>query len=211
MPPGEVILDGGDETAVVKRVIRGDRPAFEQLVRRYQGGLYRYLYHLLGGDRGRAEELTQETFLKVFCHITSYDPERKFSTWLFAIARNLAFDDLKRSRPLPFSSFSETDDGAVWIENRVAEERTPATICIENEEQHLIMKAVSSLPPDYRDVVILRYFEGLPYLEIAEILGCPVTTIKIRLFRAKKRLLGMLGEGAVGEMKEEGRLDDAPP
>ena len=193
-----------EDTLVVRRVIRGDREAFEKLVNRHQERLFRYLYHLLRGDRGRAEEATQESFLKAFSHLSSYDPGKKFSTWLFAIARNLAIDEMKKAKPVSFSTVCDPAEGSAWLENRVREERTPAIICVEREEQRAVMKAVESLPTDYREVVVLRYFEGLPYLEIAQVLGLPVTTIKIRLFRAKKRLFELLGDvRAVEAIAEE--------
>jgi RNA polymerase sigma-70 factor (ECF subfamily) len=198
MPSGKVITAGEDDALIVRRVLKGDRAAFELLVRRYQGGLFRFLYHLLGGDRSRAEEVAQEAFLKVFSHLGRYDQSKKFSTWLYAIARNVAIDEMKKARPIPFSALADPAEGSSWIEDRVREERTPALICAENEEQLSITRALAELPPEYRDVVVLRYFEGLSYVEIAEILGQPVTTVKIRLFRAKKRLLALLGDDAGG-------------
>jgi RNA polymerase sigma-70 factor, ECF subfamily len=179
---------GPEDTQVVRQVLRGKPEAFGVLVERYQKPIFNFIYRFYGNYE-LAQELTQETFLRCYQFLKSYDPERKFSTWLYTVAKNLCIDELKKQR-----SAREVclDDALPAVDARdieAAGERNQQADCIRREEDFKLLEALQELPPAARTVLLLHYFQGLSYQEIGETLGLPVSTIKIRIFRAKKILL----------------------
>ena len=185
-PPAEKIPL--EDAQVVRQVLRGKREAFSLLVERYQKPIFNFTYRFYGNYE-LAQELTQETFLRCYQFLKSYDPERKFSTWLYKVAKNLCVDELKRQRS---AREVRLDDALPAIDARdvaSAVDRNQQVQCIRREEDFRLLEALQELPPAARTVLLLHYFQGLSYQEIGEMLGLPVSTIKIRIFRAKKLLL----------------------
>jgi RNA polymerase sigma-70 factor, ECF subfamily len=167
------------------RLRDGDVQAVVPLMERYQHRLYRYLLRLVWQE-ATAEDLFQQTWIKVMERIGSYDPNRSFESWLFTVARNLALDHLRRyepeslDEPLPSGDTraeSVADSGPGTLEQLLAEERAG-----------WLLAALSDLPPVFREVLTLRFEEEMKIEEIAVVLSVPLGTVKTRLHRAMKHL-----------------------
>lgn len=163
----------------------GDEGAFVLLVGRYKGRLITYVYRFLG-DYDDADDVVQETFMRVYHHKDSYHPIAKFSTWIYTIAGNLARTHLrKRSlfRYLRFGSEPGERHHDIPSEADGPDMQTDRILLSEK-----IQKALGKLSPTYREVVILRDIQDLPYEEIAKITGLEIGTVKSRLNRGRTRL-----------------------
>lgn len=167
----------------------GDRSAFMRLVEAYQRPVYNLCYRMLGGDVVEAEDAAQETFLRAYTKLNSYNASRKFSSWLFSIASHYCIDRL-RQRRYQFIGWDELPgpDQAVLS----SPEPQPEAAAMDREEQATLHSLLNTLPPDYRAATILRYWHELSYDEIAETLNTSVSAIKSRLFRAKQMMAGEL-------------------
>jgi RNA polymerase sigma-70 factor, ECF subfamily len=170
---------GADSEPV--RLRRGDPGAFDALLARYQNRLYRYLVRFTA-NRAVAQDLYQETWLKVITRIHRYDPRRPFEPWLFSVARNLAIDHLRKAAP---ESLDEPDGSG---EPRVARLGTPEAgsldRLLERERRGLLEKGLDELPALYREALTLRFEEEMTFEEIADVLCAPVSTVKSRVQRA---------------------------
>lgn len=177
---------------LVTRARSGSERAYRELLERYQRPVFSLVYRMVR-DREQAEDLSQETFVKVFNHLDKYDPQYKFSSWIFKIASNLAIDSL-RKKGLDTVSL----DGS---RNAVTNEQVESTrITVEsrtaNPEQYVeakelgeeIEQAIGTLRGEYRTAILLRHVEGRPYEEIAEIMGVPLGTVKTYIHRARNEL-----------------------
>jgi RNA polymerase sigma-70 factor (ECF subfamily) len=180
---------------LVRRHLAGDRRAFAELVERYSGPVFNLAYRLTH-DQPEAENITQETFLRVYQALPQSDWQRPFKPWLFTIAANLCRDWARRRRTWSFSDLAdETETGA----DKLADEAPLPTERVEEEElRQALQRAVDALPAAYRAVVVLRYTEGLSYEQIGVALNLPLNTVRTHLSRAKQRLrtalLAELGE-----------------
>jgi RNA polymerase sigma-70 factor, ECF subfamily len=150
------------------------------LVERHHGPLLGFLYRMTGGDRALAEDLVQETFLRLLNKIDSYRYPRPVKPWLYAIAVNLARDHYKQAE------FRHTDSMPTQFEISVAD--TQETELVNNEETQQVATAMKNLPLLQREVILLRYFHGLSLDEISRILQVPVGTVKSRLSLGLQRL-----------------------
>ena len=192
-----------EDAQIVRQVLRGKREAFGILVERYQKPIFNFIYRFYGNYE-LAQELTQETFLRCYQFLKSYDPERKFSTWLYTVARNLCIDELKKQRSAREVCLDDVLPAVDAKDAAAAVDRNQQAQCIRSEEDFKLLEALQELPPAARTVLLLHYFQGLSYQEIGETLGLPVSTVKIRIFRAKKILLekwheiGGEGEAPIG-------------
>lgn len=171
----------------------GSQDAYYELVQRFQRPLYALIARMVR-DASLAEDLSQEVFVKAFRSLGSYDPSRKFSSWLFKIAHNTAIDQLRR-RSLdtePLDGDGEDDAGpARTLHSPLSE--TPEALSQRGALRAAIESAIEGLRPEYREVVLLRFQEGLSYEEIVEITGLPLGTVKTFLHRARKQLAEFLG------------------
>jgi RNA polymerase sigma-70 factor, ECF subfamily len=178
-----------DET-VMERVAGDDVAAFDLLFRRHRRGVFSFTFRMVG-NAATAEDLTQECFLRVWRARERYQPTAAFRTWLFTIARRLALDELKRRQlnPIALAAESTEDDftGAAEPVSGV-DPRHPQEIVMARELVRVLDRALRELPEEYREAAILRDVEGLGYEEIAQVLGCPLGTVKSRLNGARKRL-----------------------
>lgn len=174
----------GSESEPV-RLRRGDADAFDALLARYQNRLYRYLVRFTANS-AVAEDLFQETWLKVITRIHRYDERRPFQPWLFSVARNLAIDHLRKASP---ESLDEPSGGA---ETRVARlsagEPCSLQRLLERERRDLLERRLDELPALYREALSLRFEEEMTFEEIAEVLSAPVSTVKSRVQRALSTL-----------------------
>jgi RNA polymerase sigma-70 factor (ECF subfamily) len=178
-------LDGGD---LIQAHLAGDENAFTRLDRLYRPRLLNFISRMVQ-DRGRAEELVQETFLRVFRHGHRYDPSRKFSTWIYTIAGNLARNDLRRRRRSPVVSteaINHSGDAADWAELAEDPAPRPDEAVATRSMMELVQKTVRRLSPIHREVFVLREIEDKTYEEIAELVGCDLGTVKSRLNRARR-------------------------
>ncbi len=181
---------------VVEWARQGHERAYRELVRRYQRPVFSLIYRMVH-DRERAEDLAQETFVKVLNALDSYRPQYKFSSWIFKIANNAAIDRLRR-RELDTLSL----DGAPDAVTAERQEGTSLQIAHSGESplQELearelgsqIERAISQLRPEYRSCIMLRHVEGRAYEEIAEILDLPLGTVKTYIHRARSELRDLL-------------------
>ena len=177
---------------VVRHAVQGREAAYRELIRRYQRPVFSLVYRMVR-DRELAEDLAQETFIKVLKAIDSYRPEYKFSSWIFKIANNAAIDHLRR-RGLNTLSL----DGSPHAESADAIEATTLQIGDGAESQleevasrelgAQIEAAIGQLRPEYRSCIILRHIDGRPYEEIAELLDLPLGTVKTYIHRARNEL-----------------------
>jgi RNA polymerase sigma-70 factor, ECF subfamily len=178
---------------LLNRFRNGQRDLFGILVRRYQRELYGYLRRYLG-DANLADDVFQATFLQVFTKINQYEPGRPVRPWLYTIATNQAIDALRRVGRHPTISLEQTTGEADNGEERSLVDliETRETGPLEQshlEERRLMIRAcVDQLPEFLRQVVILVYYQGLKYREVAEIMAVPVGTIKSRLHTALIKL-----------------------
>lgn len=159
-------------------VQRGIQAALAQLVERHHNPLMGYLYRMTSGDRQLAEDLVQETFLRMVRSINHYTYPRPFKPWLYAIATNLARDYYKAA-----STRLDTDlDDTAWHDT------SPEETAQANEEVQTIIRALAAMPDFQREVIVLRFYQALSLAEIAEALDIPVGTVKSRLSLGLKRL-----------------------
>jgi RNA polymerase sigma-70 factor (ECF subfamily) len=168
--------------------LQGGRESFVVFYENFKGPIMSYLNAMLQ-DRGLAEELTQETFLKAYRTRDSFQPNAKVSTWLWTIAKNTAFDYFKKKKELSLTEF-ENDEGESFTLLDQLESPLPDSeaALIEASDQGLIEKCLSELTSVEKQILGLRIFSELSYNEIADQFAMPLGTIKIGIFRAKKKL-----------------------
>ncbi|MBA3497007.1 MAG: sigma-70 family RNA polymerase sigma factor [Gemmatimonadales bacterium] len=184
---GSVACATPDNAQLVAAHLAGDARAFQEMVGRYRARLLNFVNRMIG-DRERAEDLVQEAFMRAYRHLHRFDPTKKFSTWIYTIASNLAKNELRNrsrsplvyyqalrplgeddQRPLEFEDSSSRPDD--MFHNRYLREMVDAT--------------VATLSPHHREVFVLRELEGRSYEEIAELTRCNLGTVKSRLNRAR--------------------------
>jgi RNA polymerase sigma-70 factor, ECF subfamily len=182
-----------DDQVDVDRVLAGDVSAYEGIVRRWQGPLINLAYRFCR-DRGRAEEMAQEAFLRAYRALGQWRKDAVFSTWLFALATNLYRSELRR---IPTRTVSLDD---------VAEPHDPGAAdggLEDSDRDHAVRRAVLALPAKYREALILFYFHDLDVPAAAKSLSLPEGTVKARLFRGRELLRRKLPEVmAVPRLKE---------
>ena len=167
----------------------GDRAAFSQLFEKFKGPIMSYQKSWVQ-DSNTAEELCQETFLKVYRARESWTPQAKFSTWLWTIARHTALDHLRKKKEVLVFDSSDGDTSApsVW-ETLESPLSNAETLLIESLEEQRIQNCMASLSLSEREILGLRIFSELSYEEIAQQLGAPIGTVKTMIYRAKQKLM----------------------
>ena len=180
---GPVALD-----ADVVRLRRGDLNALSELITRYQNRLYRYLLRIVR-QPVEAEDLFQQTWLRVVEKIRSFDPSRNFDVWLFTLARNLALDHLRRIRPQSLDEpLADSGHGETMADRIPFKGHTPLDHALADERRTDISEAMSGLPMIYREVLTLRFQDDMKIEEIAQVTAAPVSTVKARLRRSLEQL-----------------------
>lgn len=173
---------------LVKAYIQGQPQAFVQLIERYRLELFHFLLRFLN-DPSAADDVFQETFLQIHVSIDSFDLSRPFKPWLMTIAANKARDYLRRNRRQNSQlSLTVTDrdsaDGTSEIDLMDLNLPTPADAAEQSELQQMVRQMIAQLPTNLREILLLAYFQQIPYKEIAEQLGIPLGTVKSRLHAA---------------------------
>ncbi|HEU0298416.1 MAG TPA: sigma-70 family RNA polymerase sigma factor [Longimicrobium sp.] len=183
-----------DDSGVVAAHLAGNRLAFGELVERYQNRLLNFIYRTTG-DRERAEDLVQETFIRVYRHLHRFDQTKKFSTWIYTISSNLAKNELRNRSRNPLVLFQ------TLMKNRDADTRPlewedntyrPDDLFRKRHLKGQVDAAVDQLPEHHRTVFILREMEGKTYEEIAEITSTNLGTVKSRLNRARNNFAQLI-------------------
>ena len=186
---------GGDEGLITAH-LRGDPKAFTQLVERYRMRIIGFIDRMIR-DRERAEDLTQEAFLRVYRHLHRFDPSRRFSTWLYTIASNLAKNELRSRARSPLVLYESARPADQPEDVRPLQFSVPATRPDEmyrrRHLRHLVDATVARLGAAHREVFVMRELEGKSYEEIAEHTGTNLGTVKSRLNRARLAFAEMIG------------------
>ncbi len=175
------------DVELVRGALDGAESAFREIVQRYQRPIYGLIVRMVR-DPARAEELAQDTFVKAFRALHTYDVQRKFSAWLLTIAHHVAIDELRKGSLATEPLDQPTEDGERIREFADTSAATPALLAERAELASVLQRAIGRLRPEYREVVSLRYERELDYDEIVEITGLPMGTVKSSLHRARKEL-----------------------
>lgn len=181
------MIEALGDSEVVRRFLDGDERAFAEIVRRYDKRLHNFVARTVG-DREQAEDLVQETFVRVYRHLHRFDQSRKFSTWIYTIAGNLAKNELRnRSRnPLVLFQAIMKNWGAGFRPLEWEDPKTrPDDLYRRRFLREKVNEAVEQLPEHHRTVFVLRELHGKSYEEIADIIDCNLGTVKSRLNRAR--------------------------
>jgi len=197
-----------DEQAMLRVQKEGDPRAFALLVRRWQGRIQR-LCNRLVGDVHRGEDLTQEIFMRVFVHRNDYRGEAGFGTYLWRIALNACYDERRRLKRQPENSLHNDNGGnSKPIRALTVAGLPPEMVVVKKERAELVRKALLRLPESYRQVVILRHYEGLRFREIADVLEVPQGTVQSRMAEALTQLglflKPILNEETISSKNEQG-------
>lgn len=181
------------EDQLVTRCRAGDLDAFSQVYDRYERQVFRYAYHILG-HRDDADDIKQETFVKAYQAISSFRSESSLQTWLLKICGNLCRDKIKSWDRRKVTYDSTLRDDVIGSTNF---EDGPQAIVERKQVTEIIFRALKGMPAAQREIIVLHEVEDLSYEEIAAVLGCSRTSIKLRLFRArrslKERVASLLG------------------
>lgn len=180
------------DQALVERVQRGDRAAFDALVLKYQHKIVklvgRYVY-----DRSEAYDVTQEAFLKAWRALPDFRGDSAFYTWLYRIAINTAKNHLVAQSRRPVDQGLDLQDPEQYeVAARLRDNDTPERLLLTEEIRQAVIRAIEGLPEELRTAIMLRELDGLSYEEIAEAMDCPIGTVRSRIFRAREAVDEML-------------------
>ncbi|MEI6091793.1 MAG: sigma-70 family RNA polymerase sigma factor [bacterium] len=167
---------------LMKLTAKGDRNAFGELYQRYSKRMLNFFHFNLKRDRYKAEDFLQDLFLKIIEKSSSFDAQKKFSTWIYTISVNMCKNEYRKNS-IEKSIFSDVQEEVMYIADGYLDLAKQDFI-----EKELLEKSINELDENRRQIIILRYFEGLQLSEIAEVLGCPLGTVKSSLFNTLKLL-----------------------
>lgn len=181
------------DAQLVAKARKGDVEAFNHLISRWEKRLYNYLLRLLR-NREDSLDICQEAFLKAYRSLSTLESPEKFPQWLFRIAHNMAFSHLRHSTVVEEIDYREADD---WEDAPakpyiLAESNGPRRTLDGVELELTVAKALEALSPDQRETIVLKVYHGFQFAEIAEILGCPLSTVKSRLYSGLSQLKDIL-------------------
>jgi len=184
----------------MEQFVAGEDSAFDELVRRYYKPIYRFLVRFVGRPHA-AEDLTQETFIKLHQSAATFDVTRRFKPWVFAVAGNKARDALRSAgraiKTVDIHVGSDSEEHSL-LERLLGAYESPAKGLIQRETSEKVKSAIQLLPDHFREVLILAYYQQFQYKEIAEMLGIPLGTVKSRLHKA------VIMFGTIWKSKEHG-------
>lgn len=186
----DVINNEQEEAQWLAASRRGDRNAFSKLVQAYQLPVYNLTYRMLGNAQ-EAEDAAQETFLRAYKRLNTYEPDKKFSNWVLSIASHYCIDLLRRRR---FVWLSVEEDPSV--QGLSSDDERPEDAALRHERAEQIRSLLDHLEPEYRVPLVLRYWQDLSYKEIADVLSLSEPAVKTRLHRARLQMAALLEEQA---------------
>jgi RNA polymerase sigma-70 factor (ECF subfamily) len=186
-------VDDTPERQLIEKTLAGDDEAFGQLVKRYQGAVFNIAYRMLG-DREEAKDVAQEAFWRAHRGIAGFDLNRPLAPWLYRIVTNLSLNQIRRKTPPMISLDSPlpgqpVDAAPLQVSDPAA---GPSDQLLQAEVQTQIRRAILALPPLDRAAIELRHYQALSYEEIASVLGTSLSSVKSRIFRARRKLRDML-------------------
>ncbi|HEY4128207.1 MAG TPA: RNA polymerase sigma factor RpoE [Gammaproteobacteria bacterium] len=191
MPRPIVDLEPGKADAdqvLVRRVQRGDKAAFDVLVRKYQHKIVKLVTRYVH-DSTEALDVSQEAFIKAYRAIHGFRGDSAFYTWLYRIAINTAKNHLVSESRRPLDHGMDLQDPEQYeVQARLKDVDTPERLLLTDEIQRTVETAIADLPEDLRTAIVLRELEGMSYEQIAETMGCPVGTVRSRIFRAREAI-----------------------
>ncbi|MFC4559611.1 RNA polymerase sigma factor SigW [Virgibacillus kekensis] len=172
----------------IKQVKKGDQSAFEDIVEFFQSKIFQHCFRMLG-NRHEAEDIAQETFIRAYVNIHTFDERRKFSTWIYRIATNLTIDRIRKRKPDYFLDAEiKGTEGLDMYSQLASDNRLPEEEVEGMELQDYIHREITGLSPKYRSIIVLRYLEEFSLQEISEILDIPLGTVKTRIHRGREAL-----------------------
>ncbi len=174
------MTESRQESTELEGLRRGDPDVLEALIERYQHRLFRYLLTLTG-NRQTAEDLFQETWVRVLEKGHQYRDKWRFGTWLFSVARHLVIDLVRRKKAVSLDALVESEEKPLEIESENSP--NPFDLFTTGEQRERIAVALEQLPPTCREVLLLRFQEDMHLEEIAKVVGAPLSTVKSRLYR----------------------------
>ncbi|GGX29331.1 RNA polymerase sigma factor RpoE [Undibacterium squillarum] len=174
---------------LVERVQRGDKKAFELLVSKYQRKLMRLVSRLVY-DQAEAEDVVQEAFIKAYRALPNFRGESAFYTWLYRIGINTAKNHLvTQGRKAPTSTEADVEEAEGFVDaDGLKDINTPESLLLSKQIAQTVNAAMHALPEELRNAITLREIEGLSYDEIAEVMLCPIGTVRSRIFRAREAI-----------------------
>jgi RNA polymerase sigma-70 factor (ECF subfamily) len=172
---------------LIAEYLKGDEHALRSLIERYLRPIYNFVYRYTG-EQSHAEEITQDVFVNVWRNINRFDPDKKFKTWLFAIAKNTSLNWIKKKRPINFSRFENEEGDNVFLESTADPSPLPSELFERADLSRKLSEAMGRLSPNYKAVLILHYNEHMTFQEIAESIGESINTVKSRHRRALTQL-----------------------
>jgi RNA polymerase sigma-70 factor, ECF subfamily len=179
------------DAALVERAVAGEHKAFELLVIKYQRRIQRLIGRMVR-DVDLVEDIAQETFIRAYRALGQFRGDAQFYTWLYRIAVNTAkkaLMELKRDPTISENSFKSGDDDETSpLENELTTSETPEALLASKEIAGMVNAAMLALPEELRQAITLREIEGLSYEEISEMMGCPIGTVRSRIFRAREAI-----------------------
>ncbi len=191
----EVTLGGSDDSLsddeLMARAAQGDERAFELVHERHRARIFRIVYRCVG-QRQLAEDITQETFLRVFRHLSRYQPMGQASAWVTRIAVNLSRNALRRRREVLVDVDPESEGGESMFERVADAQASPAGGAVLSEREEHVRAAIAELPIEYREVMVLCSLEGFSYREAAKALSISEQLVGVRLFRGRHMLRFLL-------------------
>jgi RNA polymerase sigma-70 factor (ECF subfamily) len=179
-----------EDNKLIEEYLAGDTASFEKLVQKYLKPVYNFLFHLIS-DKAILDDLTQETFVKAWKNLERFDRSKNFKTWIFTIARNTAWDYLKKKKAIPFSAF-EDEEGNNKLEQISDNAILPDEILMDAESKINLGEKLQELPAHYRALLLLHYKDELSLQEISVILKKPYNTVKSQHARALASLKKIL-------------------
>ncbi|MFA6252312.1 MAG: sigma-70 family RNA polymerase sigma factor [Candidatus Paceibacterota bacterium] len=185
-------MDNSSDEKLVEFFLSGEKESFEVLVFRYFKIIYNFCYRYVG-DQNIAEDITQETFVKVWKNISRFDKSKKFKTWIFQIAKNTCIDYLRKKKSIPFSNFENEDGENVFVDNFADNAPLPDEIFRRKDLSDFLERVIGELPVNHKMVILMRYKDELTFKEISEILNESIDTIKSRYRRGIISLREKLG------------------
>ena len=188
-------------------MLDGDANAFETLVLEYEKNVYNIALRMTGNSEDEAD-MTQEAFIKAYNSLQAFRGERKFSVWLYRIVSNVCLDFLRSKNRRPTVSLSVEDDDGEDTQLDVADEsQSPELLLDRKLTRESVRRGLDSLPPDYRQILLLREIQGLSYDEIAQALGLDVVKVKSRIFRAIKiHSTFLIDDGNLSDFSSTGKM-----
>lgn len=180
-------MEADEDQVLIRRVLRGDRRAFEELMRKYERRIYGFVVRMVRNEE-TAVDLTQDFFIKIYTVLDKYNFEYKFSTWAYRICYNLVIDHIRKHQ----AQVDSLDDDSVsprdMLESDNVSREDGFRALARAETRDYVWRVVDQIPLKFRELILLRYIQDLKYEEIAEIMSLPVGTVKNRIFKAKEIL-----------------------